>query len=228
MTTQTLEIDRRLTDRRQIERRLGASTPVSGASETAQHPATAARFRPGAVARWIGKCLVNLTLLCALLAFLGLAVGPHLFGYRTMTMLTGSMAPQINPGDVTVVTPVPSAQVRTGMIISYHIPVQDHRVVTHRVIAVTAGPNGSTTVQTKGDANNGKDPWTATLQGDTAYQVRGVVPVLGTAIRFLRTPVLRDALLYGVPTILAGWVLLSLWAPRKTGGRAPRRTVDAE
>jgi len=228
MTTQTLEIDRRLTDRRQIERRLGASTPVSGASETAQHPATAARFRPGAVARWIGKCLVNLTLLCALLAFLGLAVGPHLFGYRTMTMLTGSMAPQINPGDVTVVTPVPSAQVRTGMIISYHIPVQDHRVVTHRVIAVTPGPNGSTTVQTKGDANNGKDPWTATLQGDTAYQVRGVVPVLGTTIRFLRTPVLRDALLYGVPTILAGWVLLGLWAPRKNGGPALHRTGDAE
>ena len=228
MTTQTLQIDRRLTDRRRIERRLSASTPVTGASDTAQRPATASRSRTGSAARWIGKSLVNLTLVCALLAFLGLAVGPHLFGYRTMTMLTGSMAPQINPGDVTVVTPVPSAQVRTGMIISYHIPVQDHRVVTHRVIGVTAGPNGSITVQTKGDANNGKDPWTATLQGDTAYQVRGVVPVLGTTIRFLRTPVLRDALLYGVPTILAGWVLLSLWAPRKSGGQALRRTGDAE
>ena len=228
MTTQTLQIDRRLTDRRRIERRLSACTPVTGSSDTAQRPVTASRSRTGAFARWIGKSLVNLTLLCALLAFLGLAVGPHLFGYRTMTMLTGSMAPQINPGDVTVVTPVPSSQVRTGMIISYHIPVQDHRVVTHRVIAVTPGPNGSTTVQTKGDANNGKDPWTATLQGDTAYQVRGVVPVLGTTIRFLRTPVLRDALLYGVPTILAGWVLLTLWAPRKPGGRALRRTVDAE
>ena len=228
MSTQTLQIDRRLTDRRQIERRLDASTPVSGASQTAQHPATAARLRPGAVARWIGKSVVNLTLLVALLAFLGLAVGPHLFGYHTMTMHTGSMAPQISPGDVTVVTPVPSSQVRTGMIISYHIPVQDHRVVTHRVIAVTAGANGSTTIQTKGDANNGKDPWTATLQGDTAYQVKGVVPVLGTTIRFLRTPVLRDALLYGVPTILAGWVLLGLWAPRKNGGPALHRTGDAE
>jgi len=34
-------------------------------------------------------------------------------------------------------------------------------------------------------------------------------------IRFLRTPMLQQSLLYGVPTILAGWVLLSLWAPRK-------------
>jgi signal peptidase I len=229
MTTQTLAIDRRLTERRRVERRFGVVTPVSRAVDTAQHPATtAARLRAGRVARWIGKSLVNLTLLCALLVFLGLAVGPHLFGYRTMTMLTGSMAPQINPGDVTVVTPLPSAQVRPGMIISYHIPVQDHRVVTHRVIAVTPGPNGSTTVQTKGDANNGKDPWTATLQGNTAYQVRGVVPALGTTIRFLRTPLVGDALLYGVPAILAGWVMFSLWGSRKTGGRLPRRSGDAE
>ncbi len=167
------------------------------------------------VTRWIAKALVNVTLLAAVLAFLGLAVGPHLFGYRTMTMLTGSMAPYINPGDVTVVTPLPPADITPGMIISYHIPVEDHRVVSHRVIDVTRSPSGAITMQTKGDANPGNDPWTATLDGDTAYRVRGIVPMLGTAIRFLRTPMLQQSLLYGVPTILAGWVLLSLWAPRK-------------
>ncbi len=168
-----------------------------------------------AVGRWVGKALVNLTLLAAILAFVGLAVGPHLFGYRTMTMLTGSMAPYITPGDVTVVTPLPAPEIKPGMIISYHIPVEDHRVVSHRVIDVTHAPSGAITVQTKGDANPGNDPWTATMQGDTAYQVRGVVPLLGTAIRVLRTPLLQQALLYGVPTVLAGWVLFSLWAPRK-------------
>jgi len=168
------------------------------------------------VARWIAKALVNLSLLAAVLVFLGLAVGPHLFGYRTMTMLTGSMAPLINPGDVTVVTPLAANAVKPGMIISYHIPVDDHRVVSHRVVNVTKSPAGAITVQTKGDANPGNDPWTATLQGNTAYQVRGVIPALGTAIRFLREPILAKALLYGVPAVLAGWVLLSLWAPRKT------------
>jgi signal peptidase I len=197
--------------------------------DTAERPAAGhgqlpaanpARVSPRALAGWIGKALVNLTLLGAVLAFLGLAVGPHLFAYRTMTMLTGSMAPLINPGDVTIVTPLPASAIKPGMIISYHIPVQDHRVVSHRVVSVTHGRDGSTTVQTKGDANRGNDPWTATLRGDTAYQVRGVVPALGTAIRFLRTPVLQKVLLYGAPALLAGWVLLSLWAPRKTEDRA--------
>ncbi len=177
-------------------------------------PRSWAAFRR--IVRWFAKALVNLTLLAAVLAFLGLAVGPHLFGYRTMTMLTGSMAPQINPGDVTVVTPLAANEVKPGMIISYYIPIDDHRVVSHRVVDVTRNPEGAITVQTKGDANPGNDPWTATLQGDTVFQVRGVVPMLGTAIRFLREPVLQKALLYGVPTVLAGWVLISLWAPRKS------------
>lgn len=181
-----------------------------------QRAAAPARVTPRSVTRWVGRAMTNLALLIALLMFLGLAVGPHLFGYRTMTMLTGSMAPLINPGDVTVVTPLAATEVKPGMIISYHIPVEDHRVVSHRVIDVTRGPDGSITVQTKGDANPGNDPWTATLQGDTAYQIRSVVPALGTAIRLLRTPVLQESLLYGVPAVLAGWVLLSLWAPRKT------------
>lgn len=161
------------------------------------------------------RLLANLVLLGAVLVFLGLAVGPHVLGYRTMTMLTGSMAPLINPGDVTVVTPLPAADVEPGMIISYAIPVEDHRVVSHRVVSVTRGDGGSVTVQTKGDANPGVDPWTATLQGDTAYQVRGVVPELGTLIRLLRTPGLQPALVWGVPALVAGWLLLSLWRPRR-------------
>ncbi len=38
-------------------------------------------------------------------AFLLLAIGPHVFGYRTATMLTVSMSPGINPGDVVVTVP---------------------------------------------------------------------------------------------------------------------------
>ena len=190
-------------------------TPFPRTPEAAESPT--GRRAPSArtISRWAGKAVVNLVLLGAVLTFLGLAVGPHLFGYRTMTMLTGSMAPYINPGDVTVVTPLSAREITPGMIISYQIPVEDHRVVSHRVVDVTRTPDGATTVQTKGDANPGNDPWTATLNGDTAYQVRGVVPMLGTAIRVLRQPVLQKALLYGVPTVLAGWILFSLWAPAK-------------
>src|ERR671916_807519 len=110
----------------------------------------------------------------AVVAFAFLALGPHLFGYRTMTMLSGSMAPEIETGD----------------------------------IAVERGLDGSVTVQTKGDANEAVDPWKATLQGDTAWQVQGVVPEVGHVIQALRTPVVSQVLRYGAVALLAGWLLL--------------------
>ena len=158
---------------------------------------------------WLVRALVG----TAVVALLGLAIGPHVFGYRTMTMLTGSMAPEIDPGDITVVTPLAVDEVTAGMVIAYHIPIDDHRVVTHRVVSVEHGPDGSVTVQTKGDANEAVDPWRATLQGDTAWQVQAVVPEVGHLIQALRTPVLQQVLLYGAPALLAGWLLLAIWRP---------------
>jgi signal peptidase len=81
-------------------------------------------------------------------------------------------------------------------------------------------------VQTKGDANDAVDPWQATLTGDTAYQVRAVIPRLGHAIEVLRTPVVSQALVYGAPTLLAGWLLLSIWRPATPADS--RRDDEAE
>jgi signal peptidase len=165
----------------------------------------------GRLTPWLVRGILGL----ALVAFAGLAVGPHVFGYRTMTMLTGSMAPKINPGDVTVVTPLAVSDVTEGMVITYHMPVGDHSVVTHRVVSVQSGPAGTVTVQTKGDANDALDPWTATLQGDTAYQVRAVIPEIGHVIQLLRNPTIAPVLLYGAPTLLVGWLLLGIWRPTR-------------
>ena len=169
------------------------------------------QLRPMAsrVLPWLVRGLVA----TAVVAFGFLALGPHVLGYRTMTMLTGSMAPQIEPGDITVVTPLAVEDVTAGMVIAYHIPVDDHRVVSHRVVAVERGEDGSVTVQTKGDNNDAMDPWKATLQGDTAWQVKGVVPEVGSAIQALRTPVVSQVLRYGAVSLLAGWLLLSIWRP---------------
>ena len=193
-------------------RRPGAAAQLPPAEDTrsaAGRLAGRARRIVGLLAPWLVRGLLGL----AVLAFLGLAVGPHVFGYRTMTMLTGSMAPGIEPGDVTVVTPLATSDITAGMVISYHRPIEDHSLVTHRVVSVTKAPDGTVTVQTKGDANDANDPWTATLQGDTAYQVRAVIPKIGKAIEALRAPVVSQVLLYGAPTLLVGWLLLSIWRP---------------
>ena len=86
-----------------------------------------------------------------------------------------------------VVTPEATRDVRVGQVISYHIPVGDHHVQSHRVIEVVRGGDHPL-VRTKGDANAAPDPWTARLNGGTAWQVRAVVPKAGWAIVWLRTP----------------------------------------
>ncbi|MGY1841452.1 MULTISPECIES: signal peptidase I [unclassified Modestobacter] len=188
----------------------------------ATRPSGAGKRALARASRWT----VRLGVALAVLLFAVLAIGPHVLGYRTMTMLTGSMSPVIDPGDVTIVTPLPVDEVEPGMIIAYHIPVDDHRLVTHRVLSVEHGENGTVTVETKGDANAAIDPWQATLQGDTAWQVQAVVPELGHLIEALRTPVVSQALVYGAPALLAGWLLLTIWRPVETTN--PRAEAEDE
>src|SRR6478735_3513033 len=139
-------------------RRPGAAAqlPPAGDASAAGSWADTTRQYLGRAVPWLVRGLLGL----AIVAFAGLAVGPHVFGYRTLTMLTGSMSPKIDPGDVTIVTPLDVRDVATGMVVTYHIPVADHSLITHRVISVTRGADGSVTIQTKGDANAAADPWT--------------------------------------------------------------------
>ncbi len=167
--------------------------------------------RAARTTRVLTRITASMLLLLAVAAFAGLAVGPHLFGYRTATMLTGSMAPGIEPGDIVVAVQEPSSEVAVGDVITYHIPVEDHRVETHRVIEVEHAADGSVAVRTQGDANNGPDPWTATLDEDSVWQVKTVVPYVGDVIRALRAPLVSNALMYGVPAILIAWILASIW-----------------
>lgn len=155
--------------------------------------------------------LATVILAVALGAFLFLAVGPRVLGYQTSTMLTGSMSPLINAGDVVVTVPVPVGSIRVGDVITYHIPVEDKRVVTHRVTRVTTTPQDTTTVRTKGDANASADPWTAVLHGSTVHKHVFTVPYAGHVIRGLREPVVLYTLTYGAPAILVLGVLRSIW-----------------
>ncbi len=123
------------------------------------------------------------------------------------------MAPGIEPGDVVISTPLAVTDVTEGMVISYHIPIDDHRVVTRRVIDVTTTAGGAVAVRTKGDANYHADPWTAVLEGDTAYQLLAVVPAAGHLIAALRTPWVSQLTVYGATALLAGWLLLTIWRP---------------
>jgi signal peptidase len=163
--------------------------------------------------RRAARLLSGLLLGLAVFLLLAVTLGPRLLHYRTATMLTASMSPTIRPGDVIVDTPLALSDVRVGKVLTYHIPVDDHRVVSHRVIEVQRPGPGIVNIRTKGDANTAPDPWTATLNGDTVWQVRAVVPKAGTAIRALRIPLVHTLLTGAVPALLLCWLLLGIWRP---------------
>lgn len=162
-------------------------------------------------ARLLSTLLLGLAVLC----LLAVTLGPRLLDYRTATMLTGSMSPHIRPGDVIVDTPLALSDLRTGQVVTYHIPVGDHEVVSHRVIEVQRPAPGVVNIRTQGDANPAPDPWTATLTGDTVWQVRAVVPKAGMVIRALRTPWVHTALTGAVPVLVLVWMLMGIWMPAK-------------
>ncbi|MGO4235794.1 signal peptidase I [Pseudarthrobacter sp. YAF2] len=182
----------------------------------------------GRATRFLRRSVSALTttlLVLAVAAFLAMAIGPRILGYQTSTMLTGSMAPLINPGDVVVTQPVPVSDIKVGDVITYAIPVEDHRIETHRVTEITTNPDGTTAVQTKGDANNGLDPWVATIQGSMVDRHVVTIPFIGKAIRALRQPIVMNILMYGAPGVLVIGLLANIW--RKSPEDTPAAGSDA-
>jgi signal peptidase len=182
------------------------------------------RVRSARKRRSLADVLARLFLAFALLALVLLGLLPNLGWYRTETVLSGSMKPYFSPGDIVVVTPEATRDVRAGQVISYHIPVGDHHVQSHRVIEVVRGGDHPL-VRTKGDGNASPDPWTARLNGATAWQVRAVVPKAGWAIVWLRTPAIRRVAIFAVPLLLAILGLLRIW--RAPSGSERDETPDA-
>lgn len=79
---------------------------------------------------------------------------PSILGYRFMSVLTGSMRPELEPGDMAVVKTISPEKIKPGDIITFKM--DGNMLVTHRVINVD-DRGGSLMFETKGDANNVKD-----------------------------------------------------------------------
>ena len=170
-------------------------------------------FRKRQPLRRTAVVALDLVGLVGVLAFGGLAVGPHVAEYRTLTMLTGSMRPHFPPGSVVVVAEKPASTLKAGDVITFNAPTEDRRVVTHRVTSVDHSGTKPKVV-TKGDNNNADDPWGPfTIESPTVWQAKGAVPFAGHVIATLRDPQVQLATTRVVPILLLGWLLISVWRP---------------
>ncbi|WP_297535646.1 signal peptidase I [Thermococcus sp.] len=95
------------------------------------------------------------------LAFVIIVVVLHfVFGFQYVVILTNSMQPTINPGDLVVVKPVDPYKLHVGDIILYqiHIGGATYRI-THRIVAIGHDREGRLYFITKGDNRKYTDPW---------------------------------------------------------------------
>lgn len=158
----------------------------------------------------LGELALRIALAASLAVLVAIGILPRFGWYRTETALSGSMKPFFSSGDLLVLTPEPMRSLRRGWVISYHTPVGDHHVQTHRVVRVVRGGDHPL-VRTKGDANAAADPWVAKLHGTTVWRVRTVVPHAGQAIVWLREPVVHYLTLFLAPALLALLCLVRIW-----------------
>ena len=97
-------------------------------------------------------------LVAVLTAAVALAVVPKVLDGAALTVLTGSMVPTYDPGDVVVVRGVQdaAAEVQIGDVVTFQPVSSDPALVTHRVVDKVFSSEGTSFV-TRGDANGADD-----------------------------------------------------------------------
>lgn len=130
---------------------------------------------------------------------------PTVLGHKVLAVVSGSMEPAINTGDVIIVKPVAAEQeVRDGDIVTFRVQDKPDMMVTHRVVG-TVKVNGTPVAYvTKGDANLDRD--LSTIARDQIVGTfRWRILYFGYLSAFLRKPI---GIVFVV--ILPGLVLVGL------------------
>jgi signal peptidase I len=138
-----------------------------------------------------------------------LVMAPVAIGWRPYTVLTGSMRPGIQPGDVVMDRPIAVSAMHVGDVVTFSDPTRGGKLVTHRVRSIARGPQ-FTTVETRGDANNTSERWQVATR-EQVGRVVFVLPKIGKVAVLVRNPA-GILLLVVLPVLGLGFLALrSIW-----------------
>lgn len=146
-----------------------------------------------------------------------LIVGPMalrgIWGVTASAVLTGSMRPAVQPGDLILTRRVPATELAVGDVAILDVP--GHSILAHRIVEVRLDDGGSVVVRTRGDANPlPEEPVLIDPTASVAVMV-GRVPALGYVADFFTWP---STLFVGLGLLLAANLLtvLVVLYPRST------------
>lgn len=128
---------------------------------------TLARFRPAAT--WCGRVAAWVVLFTAITVVAIAVIVPRTTGSTPYSVLSGSMRPVLEPGDLIVVRPTSVDRIGIGSVITFQLESGDPTTATHRVVAMVYR-DGEPMFRTRGDANTAADEaWVRPVQ------IKGVV-----------------------------------------------------
>lgn len=105
----------------------------------------------------------------------------NLIGFRAYTILSGSMKPKIDPGDIVIILNKNKVNLNKNDIITFK---EDNTVITHRIVDIK-----DEGYITKGDNNNSIDAYTVTPK-NILGKVMFRIPKLGYILEFLSRPLI--------------------------------------
>lgn len=109
----------------------------------------------------------------------------EIIGYRSYTVLSGSMEPKFYPGDIVITKHKNKTDIKINDIVTYRD--NDGVIITHRIIEET--PEGYIT---KGDNNNVEDVDILTKE-NIIGEVKFSIPKIGYVMDFLSKPMVIAA-----------------------------------
>jgi len=160
--------------------------------------------------------LVEAVVLVAVLALAGTAGVALARGTWMLTpVLSGSMRPGLSVGGVAISERVPVDRLAVRDVIVFREPNKPTEQVVHRIVRLAEGSSGQVLINTQGDANAVRDPWTMTIRGDHAYLVRSSVPLVGyVAIAYQNY---RGFWLLGAGIVMIGITISLAYSARRRG-----------
>jgi len=161
--------------------------------------------------KWLSKIFIAIVIL--LIIYIGVTVFqssknpgslPSFFGYTPLTVLSNSMQPHLQSGDLVFIKKAEFKDVEVNDVITFK--ESDTKFITHRVIDVKE-QNGQAGFVTKGDNNNVEDSMIVMKDHLVGKQV-ALIPKLGYVSNFASGP-LGFLLFITIP--LTGYVCITVY-----------------
>lgn len=136
---------------------------------------------------------------------------PKVFGYELITVLSGSMEPNIKTGSIIAVRPIDATdKCDIGDVVMYQSLDDPNILITHRITSVEDTGNGVQYI-TKGDNNDAEDPNPVPSTKVVATYANFTIPGLGYMFNFIKSKngVIFLMIIPGILLIISQFI--SIW-----------------